>query len=513
MRPIEILVLLVASLALLARLLPALRGSHWPRYLGVLAVALAVLQLLIENYRWQMVPAYALIASLGLLCLPRHAGEPRAGRWRRAGRVSGAVLGVLAIGATALLASGFPIFSYPKPTGPYGVGTTRWFLTDRSRDDPFAPAPHTPRELPVAVWYPADVPPAAKPAPFWPADARVEQSIGLPAFMLSHLRLIPSHSYEGAPLAAAPRRYPVIIFSHGYLSTMWQSTVQMEEWASHGFIVVSLGHTYDATALTFPDGRVVVGTSFTRPPQLTSAEYARLWRLNELVEAAAGDPAEARRRWKEDLAFQKHVKYVIAASSPVWVDDTRFFMGQLEAINSGVTAGVIGTTLPFVGRMDLDRLGVAGMSFGGSTAGSVCAVDPRCKAGLNFDGSQFGDVINRPLTVPFMYFANATNASLYSAYFDSKADLYGVHVKRSAHGNFADLSIAAPIFRWLSTPRLAMLGRIGSDEIERIMNVYSLAFFQKYLQDQAEPVLTSAPSTSEFTDVEYRWQLATADTK
>ena len=32
-----------------------------------------------------------------------------------------------------------PLFEVPAPTGPLPIGTTRWVITDRSRDETFAP--------------------------------------------------------------------------------------------------------------------------------------------------------------------------------------------------------------------------------------------------------------------------------------------------------------------------------------------------------------------------------------
>src|SRR5208282_3047696 len=97
--------------------------------------------------------------------------------WRTAGRVAGALLTLLLYAATIVFATGFPVFQDPATTGPYSVGTTRFFFVDSSREDPFAPTPHTPRELLAAAWYPAEVASNAKPEPFWPADSAADSAI------------------------------------------------------------------------------------------------------------------------------------------------------------------------------------------------------------------------------------------------------------------------------------------------------------------------------------------------
>ncbi len=406
--------------------------------------------------------------------------------------------GLLTAGLSWLLAAGFPQFTYPGPSGPYPVGTTRLFFVDMSREDPFAPTPHTPRELLTAVWYPAEVTTGGRPAPFWPADANASVAIGMPPFVFSHVALVRSYPTIDAPMAKAESRYPVIVFSHGFNASPWQNVPQMEELASHGFIVVSLGHTYDASMLIFPDGRVVRDNSHTRRPPMTRDAATKLAAVMSRL-AVTKEPDSVRGVWREVLIAQREAGFFVVPSVPVWMADTRYLMDQLETINAGTDQGVIGPTKPFAGRMALDRLGVAGMSFGGSTAGSVCAVDPRCKAGINLDGWQLGNVIDDPVKAPFMYFTNGTNNG-FPVYFATSADLYEVHVKHATHGNFTDMSLIMPLFTWLSRPNFAMLGEIDAPQMERIMTTYTLAFFQQYLQEKPQSIL-GAPAPAEMADV------------
>lgn len=86
-------------------------------------------------------------------------------------------------------------------------------------------------------------------------------------------------------------------------------------------------------------------------------------------------------------------------------------------------------------------------------------------------------------------------------YEGSNADLYSVHVKRSTHLDFTDLSMAMPGFKYLSYQGVSVLGPIAGDRIEHIMNAYSLAFFAKYLQGQTHQPLLEAPAPAEFPDV------------
>ena len=491
MRPLETALVGLVAIAILTRLLPAATRPRWINRLPWLALAILGVHLMVEKGRWPLVPVYGLTLLLSGLAAR---GAPPAIE-RRRGRGLARTLGVacaLALAAmSTVLAVGFPIFEYPAPSGPYGVGTTRLALVDRSRDDPFAPTARTPRELLVAVWYPADVPENAPRAPFWPKGTDAEAAVGLPAFMFSHLSLVHSHATSEARMARAKDRWPVIIFSHGFNSTPWQNVVQMEELASHGFVVVSIGHTYDASRLTFPDGHVVLDNSRSRQPQPSPEAQREVARLTAKLDSLT-DPDSARATWRHVEAYWQQVGVYVMPSIDVWYDDTRFVLDRLAAIDAAIEAGSDRETAAlrerFAGRLDLDRLGVAGMSFGGSTAGVTCMRDRRCKAGVNIDGWQFGHILDHPLQVPFLFLSHDGNGE-FPVYYGASADLLNVEVRGTTHGSFADLAIAMPFFRWIARPNLALIGTTDGASIERIMSRYLLAFFQRYLLDVPQPLL------------------------
>jgi pimeloyl-ACP methyl ester carboxylesterase len=57
----------------------------------------------------------------------------------------------------------------------------------------------------------------------------------------------------------------------------------------------------------------------------------------------------------------------------------------------------------FAGRMDWQRLGMFGHSFGGATALEFCHEDLRCKAALDMDGIPFGHVVREGISKPGMF--------------------------------------------------------------------------------------------------------------
>ena len=465
MRTLEILTLIALAPPIVGLAFRPMRRPGWLRALAWTAVALALLQLVIEGYRWQMIPAYLLVVSGCLRTRKAAGGAAQESRWRTAVRLARAAVEVAAWMVALFLGLGTPVFRDPTPTGHYPVGTARLYFSDDSRQDPLAPYPGTPRELLVVAWYPAHATPGAPTERFWP-DApvsvpRLATLVHLPAFNFAqHLRLVQSHSSPNAPVARAQSRYPVLLFSHGYGSTPWQNTVQMEELASHGFIVFSIGHTYESAAIRFPDGRVA------------PMNQSRL-------QAVGGDRSK--------------LKELIAQSLSVWVADTGYVFDELVKIDAEGASR-------FSHRLDLTRAGVFGMSFGGAAAGVFCAQDPRCKAGMNMDGFQHGALAEHPLAVPFLYFAAGEGAHENDAiYAGSRGDFYSVQIRHAEHADFSDASLVAPILKYVG-----VLGSIRAEKMGRILSAYSLAFFQKYVQGRLAPLLDGPPPAGQYSEVVFR---------
>ena len=72
MRSFEILLSLSNLLIFCLLALPLPRGVLWLRYWVLIAVLIAVVQVLVEGARWQMLPAYALTGLFFLVWLLQH---------------------------------------------------------------------------------------------------------------------------------------------------------------------------------------------------------------------------------------------------------------------------------------------------------------------------------------------------------------------------------------------------------------------------------------------------------
>ena len=289
MRPLEILTFLLVSACFLRPVFPT--GWRWSRFLPATALGMAILQVVVEGYRWQMIPLYALAAGLFAFSLPalfRPTPRPHYPAWRN-GLAAG--LGLFACMLAAALPILFPVPQGLAPGGPYAIGTTSMMRVDHSRKELYSKDPDDPRRIMLQVWYPAQAGPGYEKAP-WMPDSQIvapvtARWVGLPAFFLDHLRYAQSHALLDAPLLEGEEEFPVLLFSHGYHGFRTQSTFLMQELASYGYIVVSLEHPYASMVTVFPDGTIAAHNPDTLPEGISGEAYRR--EANRLVWQWAGD--------------------------------------------------------------------------------------------------------------------------------------------------------------------------------------------------------------------------------
>ena len=424
----------------------------WPFWLRVLpwisAVA-AVGELLIEGFRWHMVPMGLLLAWLLALDTVLFKSTPRFPRVL-------ASVGFIALLATLVLYFGLPVKSLPDATGPFAVGTTVLHLTDFGRREILDAGNHGPRELMIQIWYPVN--PAANRSPTaHPVDA-----------VRSWFDYGKARERFDAPISNAQSSYPVLIFCPSWHGQRAQNFFQVRELVSHGFIVVGIDHPYGSAVTTFPDGRVA---------------RAQLTPFEDL---------------SSEQTLQASIAY-IEKQLRVRVDDVEFVVAELEKDDLGNGSNLLS------GRFDLSRLGIFGYSFGGCVTAQACWLDRRFKAGLDLDGSIFGEVANDGVRQPFLFLFETSEppgpGELQSANLQTRlqAELnardiriarqsvakYGsflTGVDGTRHVNFTDPPATPTIGYYLSDT--------GSVDIQRglqIINAHTLAFFEKYLNHAALP--------------------------
>lgn len=481
MRTFETLTLGTLGLALAARFWPAKKRPPWVDLVSGAPVLCILIHLATEGARWQMVPAYALATLLlvtSVLRLVRKKTDS-AGRSRRILTGIGLALGLVTFGIAVALPALFPMFQLPNPTGPYAVGTTSFASADDSRPEVFTPDPDDKRLVYVQVWYPAGSTADSPRARLWIEPDKItpvviQGFLGLPGFLLDHLAMIESHSYLDAPLAEQETSYPILVFSHGHYPGFFaQNMVQMEELASHGYVVFSIGHPYEGAMVFDAQGQAILASETQLKAFEYGPEHAKLY--EQIVSAVGAEQAQAARAFLDASPIQQQ-------SIPIWTQDTQFVLTQIEHMNRGQVVS------PFAGHLDTSRVGVFGMSFGGATAFQVCAIDSRCKAAINMDGFQYGTLLDDSLKTPFlMMYSQGNNGVNDWALTDSPQDGYRLLVKGTTHQNYTDFNLVSPILR-----AVGVLGTIDPWQMERIMNAYILAFFDQTLKGIPSPLLQGA---------------------
>jgi predicted dienelactone hydrolase len=280
-RPLEVLLLASLAFSGIALCVAPDRRPRWLRNLPALPISLALLHLFINHGRWQLFGAYGVAAVMSIVAVAQmrtRDGVPPDRPWRR--RIGGVSV-LLVTGVASLLAWLVPVFPLPAPTGPLKVGSRWLVLTDGAREEALTPEPGDRRQVVVRVWYPADSVAGDTDSYMEEPVARaIASALSLPAIVFSHLSLVSTHSYRTAWLPSAPARFPLILFSHGYaVGTESQDTVQMQELASHGFVVASIDHPYEAGAILMPGARLLR----TRLPFNPLSDTAAVRRTTEAI--------------------------------------------------------------------------------------------------------------------------------------------------------------------------------------------------------------------------------------
>jgi predicted dienelactone hydrolase len=140
------------------------------------------------------------------------------------------------------------------------------------------------------------------------------------------------------------------------------------------------------------------------------------------------------------------------------------------------------------GRLDLDRVGVFGMSSGGTAAHMTCVVDARCRAGLNMDGFQPLLIDLPSLRTPFMHMSRATVFTNAIAQEQSQGLSYIVRVEGARHTSFTDNVLTLHRLKYLGALG-DFLGTIDGVRMVHLVNDYALAFFDESMRGQHDEPL------------------------
>jgi predicted dienelactone hydrolase len=408
--------------------------------------------MLFNGARWQLFPAYFL--SVTLLLLNKNTGK------------TVKYLISTAFCFSFVLPNIVPIISFPDPEGPHETGSLIHHWVDEDREEWFTPENNNDkRQFMVQIWYPGINQEKSKALPFLDnlnTRAKTIAAAGsFPSFLAMHLDLIKTNSSLNIQPDPTAGPMPILIISHGITGMRQLHTSLAERFASNGYAVFALDHTYDANISVFPDGLV--------------ADYR-----SEIT----GDPDSVNIRRRQINTR---------------VSDLRFIIDQLEQIQSGSMRH------PLNGYLDLDRIGITGHSFGGSTAALTGNNDKRVKAVSVIDGWMNplpDDLIREGIDLPYLYMGRPSwTDSDYPSSPSLSEDLHQnntgpshhIIIRETRHLNFCDAPLFTPIGKYL-----VEIGDINRKRSVELVNQLSLEFFDKYLRQKPSSLLSGSVVIPEF---------------
>lgn len=238
------------------------------------------------------------------------------------------------------------------------------------------------------------------------------------------------------PVTRRMKPYPLVLFSPGSGNTRLFHSLQAQQVASAGYIVVTIDHPYDANIVTFPDNTTIVGFDI------------------------------------EDNAFATDVR----------AQDVSFVLDQLS------NASVVKSLIPGLHcGLDTSKVGIFGHSLGGATAAQAMLHDSRLAGGINLEGTFFSTVVNKGLKKPFLIFSHegknlTTDESWGKIWPGLKGWKRQFELKGSAHGTFTDFPDLLDVLGFgggkLGPEVAGLLGTIDGPRAIMIITDYVVTFMK-----------------------------------
>lgn len=421
-------------------------------FLYVLPVLFITLHLVFEGYRWQMLLIYGLFLIGYMKFFVDLSGQKDKKPLKK--RTVGVSVLVLLVSVFLLVI--FPVKTFNAPIGPHQVGTLSYDLTDTERIEVYGARKGDARKIRIQLWYPTDLDAKGKQA-MWIEDGNVVprglmKVYGMPYFVMDHVTLIKTHSLIDAPLLSGDEALPVIVLSHGWTGFRSLHSDLGEMFASLGYLVVGIDHTYGSVGLVFDDGQV-----------------------------APGDPSALPERGS-DPDFDSYASQLVAT----YAADTAFVLDHLEALDTG---GVSPMHLQFKNRIARDRIGVIGHSTGGGGVVKVALKDERVKAIVGYDPwvEPIGnDMLDEGLSQAALFFRSSSWVGGINEDFVKRLVINQDHppqiveIKGSRHQDFTAMYQFGPLPDWMG-----ISGDLGGRKTAVIWQDFTRQFMNHHLKGEA----------------------------
>ncbi len=344
----------------------------------------------------------------------------------------------------------FRLHDMPKPNGLYTVGTRQFDWINKNHKDEFSLDSTKNRRIMVQFWYPGVLDKSNELLFYCDNQTIVDElskEYNIPAKFLNQALNVKTNSYSNLQPLVDKAKYPLIIFSHGKGGYKSQNTVQFEELASHGYVVVSVDHSYDAVITVFSDG--------------TIASYV------SDDDKKVGDPVLADKITQKKLSAR--------------VSDVKFVLDKIWDDYSATSLYSI---------IDTSRVGMFGHSFGVATTVLSTQLDTRIDVSAGLDGwfvPLSDNQLNNGLKIPFLHIGRKS-WGLFSDNYEkmeklmnnSKEKQAHYSVKRMQHFDFMDGSQSASLAIKLVLPHMSTYNK---DKIKNALNRMLLVYFNSNLKE------------------------------
>lgn len=350
----------------------------------------------------------------------------------------------------------------PKPTGEYAVGTMTYTVYN-DRKETIPGHEDEMRNIAARVYYPA----TKESVEGLEKDRTVSRVMAQgikKAFMADvHYDKIEangenrSECYREAP-HVPDTKFPLIVFNHGYQSYREGNSYLCIELASHGYVVISVGHSYEAIVTEFDDRTYVQFEKKIKKVMYNKGTLKVVREMNKLKKLT-GTMEE---KVQTIDTWQKGSVSYLNDRIPEWEAD--------------VNAAVNYAKEHFADVIDFETgIGALGHSMGGAVAYALCQDNPEYVCAVNLDGALFGNHDGKIMKRPYLQIDCRPNIYLiYRGFVQKEAPAYRVILEGMQHVGFSDLKHVAPI--------AMVVGKQNADFAHEIVYKCNLEFFDTYLK-------------------------------
>ena len=353
----------------------------------------------------------------------------------------------------------------PAMTGPHGVGNRRLFLTDSSRTDPISGS--GPRQISVTVWYPT--PSTGAVAKYLSNNDSFDSTMALALTnglegrtcysffgsvscfgvtaantMHPNIRSRDTRAVLNGAVSTDLGLLPVVVFSPGFGVPGNHSSILAQELASWGYLVLTLSCTYESIVTELAD------------------------------KVASQNGGSVSNQWQKVLTAR--------------MGDCTYVLNQLGSLPLGIG-----------NQADLDKVAMAGHSYGGYTALEMAYHDARVKAVAVLDGTagyagtenhaqdngvqQPVMLLSGQINAGDNYLVGGEHASWTTFASKPHGPLYLFQVTGTRHYAFTDVGL-------LTTKTADLNGSIAPARAMEIHPRYVRAFLDTHIKGSPDPILT-----------------------